>query len=63
VQAAETDFAVIEDLLNARHERDANPVAQLHEIETELLDLAQHRFTGGVTARIPTGGKRNQFSA
>src|SRR6266436_1386963 len=60
MQTAEANFAGIEHLLDSWHERDANTMAQLNQLEPELaLDLAQHCVASIVAAGVPTGGKGN----
>ena len=64
VQAAEADFARIEHFLDSGHERDADAVAQLDQVEPELaLDLAQHFVARGVPSGIPAGRQRNHDCA
>ena len=50
MQAGETDLAGIEHFLNSGHERNANAMTELDQIESKRLDLAQHLLTGGMTA-------------
>jgi hypothetical protein len=51
VQGGDPHHPVLERLDNARHERDADTVAQLHPLEPEVRHLAQHRVAVGMTLR------------
>jgi hypothetical protein len=59
VQTAESNFSSVEHFLYSRHERNANSMPQLHEIEAEILDLAQHFVARGMPPGIPAGGERD----
>src|ERR1051325_11892649 len=56
VQAAELHPASVVHLLDSRHERDADSVAELDVFETKMDDLLQHLVTVGVARRVPAGG-------
>src|SRR6478609_11241857 len=57
VQAGKLDLAGVIHLLDPGHERNPDSVAELHPVEAELLDLAQHLVALGMATRIPAGGE------
>ena len=55
VERGNLDLARVHGFKDARHEADADAVAQLGVIKTEVADFAQHGAAVGVTVGIPAG--------
>ena len=55
VQRGDLDFAGIDRVENARHQTQANAVAEFRELEAEVANLPQHRPAVRVAAGIPAG--------
>jgi hypothetical protein len=56
VQAGNLDLARVHRVEDARHEADADAVAQLGVFKAEVADFAQHGASVRVAVGIPAGG-------
>ena len=57
VRGGDADHAVLERAQDARHERNADAVAELDPLEPERRHLLQHRIPIGMPLRQPAGRK------